>query len=221
MSDNRLVVIDDNDSSKMWLTDRDWKQSNWPMRFAIRLTYTEAYDEEWTKQVGKYHFEVIAVSSKAAGKKIWQKAADSWGNDLDWFVGLSMEAKCQVLIEYGTAAVLFQASGNNQAKLFKECKAKLTEIQFLFGFYMDRPLNAVGDTGWDWIKGDLGAGMRRYRRQLRIDKAAEDLARQLGRGGHLPTLPGQTDPQLSPPPSGQGPGEAGSLFLRRFYGWPW
>jgi len=30
-----------------------------------------------------------------------------------------------------------------------------------FGFMMDKPINRIGSTGWDFIKGDINAGLKR------------------------------------------------------------
>lgn len=34
-------------------------------------------------------------------------------------------------------------------------------MEALCGFYIDKPMNRMGDTGWDWMRGDIGAAMRR------------------------------------------------------------
>ena len=63
----------------------------------------------------------------------------------------------EVLIDTGTYAHIWQGYGNNLAKLVRECRDELRKADMLFGLYMDRTQNAVGDTGWDWIAGNLCA----------------------------------------------------------------
>lgn len=52
--------------------------------------------------------------------------------------------------------------GNNKGELLKAARKELLGVDMLFGFYMDRPLNAIGSTGWDFIKGDITAGFRKH-----------------------------------------------------------
>jgi len=62
----------------------------------------------------------------------------------------------KILNEYGTGAVLFSEQGNNAKKLFKQARKECNMIESIFGFYMDRQLNMIGNTGWDFIKGEIG-----------------------------------------------------------------
>ena len=62
----------------------------------------------------------------------------------------------KILNEYGTGAVLFSEQGNNAKELFKTAREECEKISMLFGFYMDRQQNMIGNTGWDFIKGEIG-----------------------------------------------------------------
>lgn len=57
------------------------------------------------------------------------------------------------LHDYGVSAQVFNVSGNNINKMFANIRKKCNEIKVMFGFYMDKPINMVGDTGWDFVKG--------------------------------------------------------------------
>jgi hypothetical protein len=62
----------------------------------------------------------------------------------------------KILNEYGTGAVLFSDNGDNARELFKIAREECEKITTLFGFYMDRQLNMIGNSGWDFIKGEIG-----------------------------------------------------------------
>lgn len=62
----------------------------------------------------------------------------------------------KILNEYGTGAVVFSESGNNAEELFKTARKECELISSLFGFYMDRQQNMIGNSGWDFIKGEIG-----------------------------------------------------------------
>jgi hypothetical protein len=61
-----------------------------------------------------------------------------------------------ILSEYGLSAPLFNDVGDNAKKLMDEAKKQGPTITGLYGFYMDKPVNRLGNTGWDFIKGNIG-----------------------------------------------------------------
>lgn len=153
-----LKVTKDSDDAKNW-TSEVYKDSNWPLVFIIRCQYCEYWDSEWAKQ-GKYHFSINAVSPKAAKKKI-DSACQSMSMSREDFDKYPIEVQAEILLDYGTAATLWQRQGNNMGKLLKAAKEELGVIWIMFGFYMDKPLNAIGSTGWDWIRGDILGGLKK------------------------------------------------------------
>lgn len=64
-----------------------------------------------------------------------------------------------VLAEDGVGASLWNDEGNNYKKLMKAARREANMANSFFGFYMDRPQNALGSDGWDFIKGDMLAGL--------------------------------------------------------------
>jgi hypothetical protein len=65
------------------------------------------------------------------------------------------EMKVEVLHGCGVSSPLWDSSGENYKKLMKGARKQARMAETLFGFYMDRPKNLMGATGWDVIKGDL------------------------------------------------------------------
>jgi hypothetical protein len=151
----RLKKIADDDSQKLWVSDV-FTDSDWPIYFFLRVQYSEYWgDDELVKSVGKYMVEVHAVSTIAAGEDNCKRAAESCGFG-EWS-DLSPVDQHQILMDYGVSARLYSTSGNNLGKLLRAARKELHLIRgILFGFKMDAPQNAIGNSGWDFIKGDIG-----------------------------------------------------------------
>lgn len=108
----------------------------------------------------KYRVDILAVSLQAAGQNKIDTALEFWGaENLDAIrPEYRNDVAIEALLDYGVYAPLQTFAGNNCQKVLKEARAQLECISKLFGFYMDKPKNIVGNTGWDFIKGDLGLG---------------------------------------------------------------
>jgi len=136
-----------------WISPR-LNNGDWDYWLVIELVNCgESGGEEMRKELGKYLVTISAVSPKAAGKKNVQQALDciGWNNDLR----LTNEVKVEALSTYGVASLVKSVSGNNSRRLLKQLRDEATVIEGLLGFYMDGPKNALGHTGWDFIRGDL------------------------------------------------------------------
>lgn len=101
----------------------------------------------------KYYVNLAAVAPSQVARKELDAAKsccdfDAWGNPGD---PLHL---VEVLAEYGILAQLWQATGNNLRTLMKAARKEAQIIELLFGFYMDRPQNGLGATGWDCIAGN-------------------------------------------------------------------
>jgi uncharacterized protein YukE len=156
----RLKKIQDIDSGITYAS-HEINHGDWPFRFLVRVQYCDDWDSEWARN-GKYYCMIQAVSPVAAVEKI-NDAIRSIGMEREEFDGLTSDWQGLILAEYGTAATLWQSQGNNLRKLLREARHELKSIDFLFGFAMDKPQNMIGDTGWDWIKGDVCASLRRHK----------------------------------------------------------
>ena len=114
--------------------------------------------DELAPEIGDHRYEVsiLAVSPEAAGDKHIKDALECCGVDTD---KLGIQARndlvLEALLSYGVFATLQTFTGSNYRKVLKEARAQLDCVAGLFGFYMDRPENRVGHTGWDFIEGDL------------------------------------------------------------------
>lgn len=42
-----------------------------------------------------------------------------------------------------------------------EAKEEAKQVKMLLGFYLDAPINMLGSTGWDFLDGDVTAGLKR------------------------------------------------------------
>ena len=107
----------------------------------------------------KYMVTLQAVSPDEAGEKELNSALESFGwEDIDRSE-LTDWQRVGLLSESGCYAQLWNDGGDNLKKLLKEAhnQAKISDI--MFGFMMDRPINMIGSTGWDFIKGDILAGL--------------------------------------------------------------
>lgn len=103
----------------------------------------------------EYCVTVSAVSPQAAGKDNLDRALGFCGfsdEDLKAF-GNNHRYQVEALSYYGIAATLWQESGNNIHKLLKAARLESRKIETLFGFYMDKRQNMIGNTGWDFIEG--------------------------------------------------------------------
>jgi hypothetical protein len=110
----------------------------------------ERGDPEW-------NITLRAVSPESVTDEAKTSALESSGIDLSeapndeertlWLI--------EALTDYGTTAPIadFYSDDANVAVLAARQEAVL--VQSLLGFYMDRPVNKIGSTGWQFIRGAL------------------------------------------------------------------
>lgn len=146
--------VRDDDSQILWIS-RELNNGDWPYYLILELQYTEYWDSEWANK-GLYFVSVYAVSPVAAKDKI-ADAARSMSMTDETLKAFPAPEQAIALKEYGIAVPLLQKQGNNKRRLLAEAHEQLPVMEGMFGFYMDRPVNAIGDKGWDLIKGDLYA----------------------------------------------------------------
>jgi hypothetical protein len=65
------------------------------------------------------------------------------------------------LHSYGVHTPVWSKDGNNWRALMREARNQAQCCAGLFGFYLDRPVNAIGTTGWEALRGDITAGLER------------------------------------------------------------
>jgi hypothetical protein len=153
----KRIVLSDNDGTTLIMVAEPVDAER-PCYLVIRLESTEHWGDN---PPYKYHADIRAVSPQWIGNKELAQIADQYQMDLKTFKAEPIAFQVEAALSYGTAATLWQEAGNNQRKLLKAAWEQIPMMQMMFGFYMDKSQNAVGDTGWDWIKGDLCGALKR------------------------------------------------------------
>ena len=67
----------------------------------------------------------------------------------------------EALYTYGVHTPVWSKDGNNWRALMGEARQEAGQCEFLFGFYLDRPVNRIGTTGWESLRGDLTSALDR------------------------------------------------------------
>lgn len=107
----------------------------------------------------------VSIVNVGSAGKAGSKAACSYQGIENW-KELSHQAKAQALLETGICATAWQEDGTSTRKLLDAAVTELGKVYMLAGFYLDRSQNAIGSTGWDFLKGNVLAGMQRRSRRL-------------------------------------------------------
>ena len=66
------------------------------------------------------------------------------------------------LMSKGICATVIQESGNSKIDVMQRIARRMSEVTVLGGFALDRVQNALGATGWDFMRGDPLAGMQSW-----------------------------------------------------------
>lgn len=67
----------------------------------------------------------------------------------------------EALHSYGVHTPVWSKDGSNWRALMREARQEARQCEFLFGFYLDRPVNRIGTTGWESLRGDLTSAFDR------------------------------------------------------------
>ena len=127
--------------------------------FDYWLVIEVLYMEEFTPDPDfKYMVTLQAVSPDEAGPDKLNSALESAGLE-ETSIELTDWVKVGLLSESGCYAQLWNDGGDNLRELLKEARNQATLSNIFFGFMMDKPMNMIGSTGWDFIKGDILAGL--------------------------------------------------------------
>src|SRR5208283_4751461 len=98
-----------------------------------------------------YNVELLSISLSEAGKDNLASAFRCCGleteRDAENRENPLVQVEC--LLSYGVYAHLWSADGNNAHKLLKEARNQAMCTSGLYGFYMDKRQNAIGNSGWD------------------------------------------------------------------------
>ena len=116
----------------------------------IKIDNVEDYEEFEYKYIG----EILAVSPSQISKEKLDSAISSCGfSDEQIEAGFSDEQTVDILSDYGIFAMLGSFSDNNFDRLASTLRKEAESREFLFGFYMDKAENMLGQTGWQLIRG--------------------------------------------------------------------
>lgn len=129
--------------------------SDHPAFLFVKVEHCEHWDSEWAKQ-GKYNVSIETAGPEWVSAEETARALQSCGMSREEFDKLTPLWQSRVLAEYGIRAVLWQRQGSNLRGLLKDARKELGLVEMLFGFYMDKPMNRIGNSGWDFIRGEIG-----------------------------------------------------------------
>ena len=128
---------------------------------AIRFTNWLEDTGETLPDGERYHVELLSVSPSEAGEESLARAFACCGMDGEDENSQRIRkmplAQVDALLSYGIYAHLKEFQGNNSRKLLRAARAEAQTANMLYGFYMDRIQNRIGDTGWEFQQGKLGS----------------------------------------------------------------
>lgn len=111
----------------------------------------------------KWEAELIAVSpffasdasiaSSIRGSGGW--AESGWKDLADDKKELMVS---QLLIEHGTKYTVLNKTSSRAKGPFRGCAIEASAVGGLWGFFADSQANAWGNSGWDFLKGEIGPG---------------------------------------------------------------
>jgi hypothetical protein len=130
--------------------------SDHPLYFAIQVANTE----DNTEDSPRYVVSLVAVSPgfcRAAGTLDEAMKSNGFLDDPTFDPG-NEQLQLEALLSYGNYATLGEWQGQNIGKLLKTAKEEAQSQRMFFGFTLDRTANAIGNTGWDFISGQIGCG---------------------------------------------------------------
>lgn len=123
----------------------------------------ERMDNTWDDETDtEYLCQLNVVSPEAANEESIAGACSFTGCPYESWETLDQEIQVDVLSANGTRTPVWHAFGSSYRDLFKEALAfARNELATFFGSIMDRPVNRVGTTGWEAVRGDWMAWLDR------------------------------------------------------------
>ena len=155
-------VIRDWDS-EMYLRSPKFNNGEFEYWLVAQLMYLEHYGNQFKE---KYHMALWVVAPGQVPEARRDEYLSSAGlNDGEWVAVESgdQERLVEFLVEMGCGVIVWNRSGDNKATLLAELRKEAALVNLLFDFYMDKPVNGIGTTGWEMLTGDLMAGEKRLR----------------------------------------------------------
>jgi len=75
---------------------------------------------------------------------------------LDSYKGNKDHIKVDALTSYGACAAVWNAAGNNYKELMREAREQAYQISLDPSIFLDEVYNMIGNTGWDFMRGEIG-----------------------------------------------------------------
>ena len=152
----RLKLTSDNGYEDTYLANQVIDAEHKVYLFVKLIDFREVLPESEIKDLkGHYNCSIVCVSE---GFLKENHTVEQIENDLgfDGWSTADVIARHEMLAEHGWQGLLWQSNGNNKEALLKAARKELMPISMLFGFYADRPVNAIGNTSWDFMRGQIG-----------------------------------------------------------------
>lgn len=130
---------------------------------AITVTDMDEHGCIETDDDARYVIEIVAVSPRSCSVGTLESACEALKNDKDMEIDVDGPWMAYDLVHYGKCAHCWQACGDDLEELMQEAKSRIGKIESLIGFYLDQRQNAMGDSGWSWIKDDVTPKKRKKR----------------------------------------------------------
>lgn len=145
------AIYKNSDSGKY--VSKKFNNGDWD--YWLIMDVVDMHDATGEEDQPKYNVSIQAVSPQAVGKPKVNQAMSSCGFSDEDIEKHENDPLFQVeaLSDYGIYASLWNKSGDNIKVLLKDAHKETELINMLFGFYMDRPGNGIGQNGWDLIAG--------------------------------------------------------------------
>ena len=158
----RLTLIEDDGYRQLYRTGEGIFQAEHGGDDPDTLLFVQVeHTDEWGDSPEcKYHASIFACGHGWPSESELQSALDSYGMSREEFDQGTAENKSLLLADHGLRAVLWQEGGNNIRQLLSHARQQLRELRFTIGFRLDAPQNAIGSSGWDFMRGDILAGIR-------------------------------------------------------------
>jgi len=144
------------------------KHNNGDFDYWYVVELINMHDATGEEDQPKYHLSIAVVAPSEAPED--ERISAHQSCDSDHYGGLNeypTEQQVDILHSYGISAPIWGKTGNNFKALWKEAHVELDKISMLFGSYMDQPVNMLGTTGWDILKGDIGIDKLRRKAETR------------------------------------------------------
>ena len=130
--------------------------------------YEQMYDIEKSKENFTASLHVVSpeyVGIEKVKQAIWEEE-----KQYDTIKKYNNPRIAVQLVDYGYSAYIGSYDRKTSQEAIDAARKECVAAKMLLGFYLDRPQNMIGDTGWDFMKGDIGAGYKRQLEEMGIEE---------------------------------------------------